>query len=141
MTASRLWLIVIAPLLIGAAAPPPLSAYAGHYPFDRVRGITFFDHPRFRAAVTAAVPDRRVRRWIIEPSGPVAPIGRRRDGRLVSWGCEAHNCGPHNWTVLIDAAGRRAEVCYYDASVMGQRSRWYAPGRAPALRNGGCPDE
>jgi hypothetical protein len=141
MARSKLWQVLLATLLIGAAAPPPLSVYVGHYPFDRVRGTTFLAHPRVRATVAAAVPDRRIRGWIFERAGPHTPITRLRDGRLASFGCEAHNCGSHNWAILIDPAGREAEVCYHDDAAIGRRSRWYARGRAPVLRAAGCQPE
>jgi hypothetical protein len=117
----------------------PLAAFADHYPFDRVRGVTFVTHPLVRRAVTAAVPDAAVRTWVLRRSSTAGPIAAR-GGRLISWACEPHNCGPHHWTILIDPAGRAAEVCYFDESEDG-RSRWYAAGRAMQRRPGECPQE
>lgn len=124
-------------------APPAetvhLSPYVGRYPFDEVSGVTFLAQPAVRAAVEAAVPDATIRGWILERAGPQAPIALK-EGRLLSWGCEAHNCGPHQWTVLIDPAGAAAEICYHEDAMNG-RSRWYRAGSAPEMRNGECPSE
>jgi hypothetical protein len=124
---------------LSAAPVASLADYVGKYPPDPVNGIVFFDQPRVRAAVAAAVPDADIRAWIFERAGPQTPI-ERHQGRLLSWGCEAHNCGPHQWAILIDEAGTAAEVCYYEES-MGEQARWYAAGRAPEMREGECPSE
>lgn len=118
------------------AAAGPLMAYVGHPSNQEVDGVLFTDHPLVRAAVEAAVPDAAVRRHVLSEgtSGEIA----LRDGRLVSNACEPHNCGPHNWTILIDPAGAGAEVCYHGEST-GDRSNWYAAGRPVAAREGGCP--
>ena len=131
-----------APKPAGAPAPAQagLAAYVDHYPFDEVEGVTFLQHPQVRAAVAAAVPDAAIREWMFERVGPTTPIVRR-DGRLLSWGCEAHNCGPHAWTILIDEAGSAAEVCYHDEEADGEASRWFATGRPVETRNEECPSE
>ncbi|HEY5713631.1 MAG TPA: hypothetical protein VIT38_17175 [Allosphingosinicella sp.] len=124
---------------LSPAPAASLADYVGKYPPDPVNGVAFYDQPRVRAAVRAAVPDGEVRSWIFERAGPQTPI-ERHDGRLLSWGCEAHNCGPHQWAVLIDEAGTVAEVCYHEDS-MGEQARWYVAGRAPEMRQGECPSE
>ena len=134
-----------APKPPGPPVPPPapaaLAAYVGRYPVDAVNGVTFLAQPQVRAAVAAAVPDdAEIRNLVFEGAGPTAPIARR-DGRLISWGCEAHNCGPHNWAILIDEAGTAAEICYHDDSVDGEGSRWFAAGRPVETRGADCPSE
>ena len=132
-----------APKPPGPPTPPPavLGVYVGHYPFDEVNGVTFLAQPQVRAAVAAAVPDdAEIRNLVFEGAGPTAPIARR-DGRLLSWGCEAHNCGPHNWAILIDEAGAAAEICYHDDSVDGEGARWCAAGRPVETRSADCPSE
>jgi hypothetical protein len=92
------------------ATNEPLSVYIGHDPNEEVDGVMFANHPLVRGAVESAVPDPAIRHWILR-QGTAAPISLR-GGRLVSNVCEPHNCGPHNWTILIDPAGTSAEVCY-----------------------------
>ena len=120
-----------------ASAAGPLSAYVGHMPWDAVNGATFLTDPQVRAAVEAAIPDAAVRRWVLEGDGPSNPIAMR-DGRLLATGCERHNCGPHNWSILIDPAGTTAEVCYARNTV-GDRGMWSVAGRPAEERPGACP--
>ena len=126
-----------------AAPAIDLSDHVGRYPPDVVDGAAFFAVPAVRAAVEAAVPDAEVRGWIFDKAGPQSPIALVGD-RLSSFGCETHNCGDHNWVVLIDKAATKAEVCYRDAETMvgamAGQSRWYAAGKAE-MRPGECPSE
>jgi hypothetical protein len=121
------------------AAPADLAVYAGKYPGDPVGGVSFLHHPRVRAAVEAAVPDARTRAWILDRADQQTPIALRA-GRLVSWGCEAHDCNDHEWTIFIDSAGTSAEICYHVGRTMGDRSRWFRTGRPSELRpDDSCP--
>src|SRR4051812_44375102 len=101
------WLMLTAALPAFAADPPAaavdLGVYAGKYPADPVDGVSFLQHPRVRAAIETAVPNRAIRAWILERAGQRTPIALRA-GRLVSWGCEARNCNDHEWTIFIDPA-------------------------------------
>lgn len=119
-----------------AQAGGPLSVYVGHPTNTPVEGVIFTDHPLVRRAVEAAVSDAAVRGRVLS-EGTAAAIALR-DGRLVAHACEPHNCGPHNWTILIDPAGTSAEVCYAVDSI-GERATWYAAGRAGEERPGPCP--
>ncbi|MGQ0589630.1 MAG: hypothetical protein ACT4N8_08885 [Sphingosinicella sp.] len=114
----------------------PLSVYVGHPTNTPVDGVIFTDHPLVRRAVEAAVSDAAVRGRVLS-EGTAAPIALR-DGRLVAHACEPHNCGPHNWTILIDPAGTSAEICYAVDSI-GERATWYAAGRVAEERPGACP--
>ena len=120
-----------------ASAAGPLSAHVGRLPSDVVNGTTFLADPRVRAAVEAAVSDAEVRRWVLREDVTSNPIGRR-DGRIVATGCESHNCGPHNWSILIDPEGAAAEVCYA-RDTQGDRATWYVAGRPAEQRPGACP--
>jgi hypothetical protein len=122
----------------GQAQTTPLTAYVGKYPHDAVGGVDFFDRTDVANGLIAAVGDEALRRRVRDRSGPESPIFLRGK-QVAAWGCEAHNCGDHNWTVLIDPAGK-TEVCYHDTATTGDRSRWYA-GDAPILRPGACPSE
>ena len=117
--------------------PGPLFAHVGRLPSDVVNGTTFLADPRVRAAVEAAVSDAEVRRWVLREDVTSNPIGSR-NGQIIATGCESHNCGPHNWSILIDTDGTRAEVCYAVNS-SGDRATWYAAGRPPEERPGACP--
>src|SRR3546814_6768352 len=66
------------------------------------------DLPSVKAAVTATVPDTKVRDFVFHYNGPDAPIVRK-DGRILAWGCEVHNCGYHNWSISITPDGNRSE--------------------------------
>ncbi len=120
------------------AAGIDLAAYAGKYPFDKVNDVAFFDQPVVKAAVAAAIPEMAVLGWVMGANGgPSAPI-EVKNGKVASWACEQHNCGDHQWTVLIDPAGKAAEVCYQDAAALPGKTRWYRAGTAPETREGTC---
>lgn len=124
-----------------AAATGLLSAYVGKHPPEKVDGVTFLDQPSVKAAVAAAVPDARVRDFVFHYNGPDAPIVLK-DGRVLAWGCEAHNCGYHNWSVAITPDGKDAQVCFYhdDDSADGPAT-WYLPGGRTEKRPGNCPSD
>lgn len=120
------------------AAGVDLGAYAGKYPFDKVNDVAFFDQPVVKAAIAAAIPEKAVLGWVMGANGgPSAPI-EVKNGKVASWACEQHNCGDHQWTVLIDPAGKAAEVCYQDAAALPGKTRWYRAGAAPETREGTC---
>jgi hypothetical protein len=122
-----------------AAGPADLGVYADKYPTDPVEGVSFLAHPRVRAAAEAAGVNDIVRRWVFEREGQRTPIALR-DGWLVSWGCEAHNCNDHEWTIYIDRAGNSVRICYHVARTMGTRSRWFQTGHPSQLRpDASCP--
>lgn len=127
-----------APLSSATPARAKLGKYAGHYPFDAVDGVRFLDTPEVKSAVAALVPAADVRALVLGGDGPGAPIAMK-DGALVAWGCETHNCGDHDWSVTIEPDGGHAQVCYHDAAAMHAQSRWYlAPGKTE-MRDGDCP--
>ena len=119
-----------------------LARYVHWRPRESEGGKSFLTEPAVRQAIAANVRDAKVRNFIYHYSGPDAPIARRRDGRLIAWGCEAPNCSFHNWAVAIAPDGSRAEVCYYqnDDDPDGT-STWYLPGGRTVKRDGNCPDE
>ncbi len=121
----------------GQAQTTPLTAYVGKYPHDAVAGVDFYDRTEVANGLIDAVGDDKLRALIRGRSGPETPIFALGT-RIGAWGCEAHNCGDHNWTLLIDAKGGKAEACHHDAATMGETSRWYA-GAAPTTRPGSCP--
>ena len=122
--------------LPGQVQTTPLTAYVGHYPSDAVDGVGFFDRTEVATALNEAVIDPLVRRAIMNGRGPQTPIFASGT-RVASWGCEAHDCGDHNWTLFVDPATKKGIACYHEAA-MGHRSHWYA-GAAPVTKPGGCP--
>jgi hypothetical protein len=126
---------------VAAASPAAdLTRYVGHYPFDAVDGTAFLDDPAVTAAVRTLVPDAALQSQVLRGGDVGTPIVAD-GGALVAWGCEAHNCGNHNWTIQIAPDGTAASVCYHDAAAMGDRARWYlAPGQI-TTREGGCPSD
>jgi hypothetical protein len=120
-----------------AAAPGPLSAYVGKTTYDPVGGVAFVDRAEVRAAVTSLVQDAAAQRWILNRDTTQSPI-EMRGAKLYSSACEPHNCGPHQWTILIGPDGSGAEICYHDDGQDPAHSRWYAVGRPPETRPGYC---
>jgi hypothetical protein len=114
-------------------APTPavdLSRFEGKYPFDKVDGADFLHQPPVLAAIERSGAPADVRSFILAASGPQSPI-ERHGLSLVAWGCEAHNCGAHNWAVQVGSDGTGGEVCYLDED-SGQPPRWYADGKLQA---------
>ena len=124
-----------APIPSATIAATDLSRYLGRYPFDLVAGTRFVDEPAVRAAVARVVPDMSVRDMVLSREATANPVVEQ-DGRILSWACEAHNCGPHDWAIAITPDGRDAAVCYHDQDA--GVSRWYPAGyRTPSPD--GCP--
>jgi hypothetical protein len=135
--------------MLAAAAPafaadPPvavdLSVYVGKHPLDPVNGVAFLRHPRVRAAVEAAVPDARIRAWILRRAARRTPIALR-GGAISSWGCEANNCNDRNWSIYIDPSSRLAEICYHHESSMADYSMWFSARERGQLRPTHCLSE
>ncbi len=122
---------------IAATAAPPLAAYVGKYPFDKVRGVTFLNHPLVRSLVTAHAPAGL--RPTIMSAGVAGPIGRSRTA-IVAAICEPHNCGMHNWTIAISRTGKSAVICHYDAE-QGENAAWYHQRKLIASVAGSCTDD
>jgi len=122
-----------------AAAPASgtLSAYVGKTSYDPIDGVAFVDRPEVRTAVMSLVSDTAARRWLLSRDTTQSPI-EMRGGKLYSSACEPHNCGPHQWTILIGPDGSSAEICYHDDRQDPDHSRWYATGRPPETRPGFC---
>jgi hypothetical protein len=123
----------------GQAQTTPITAYVGKYPHDAVGGVGFFDRTDVATGLVNAVGNAKLRATIRGRSGPETPVFKVGT-RVVAWGCEEHNCGNHNWAVLVDPTSGKTEVCHHDAATMGVQSDWYA-GAAPARRAATCPSE
>jgi len=121
---------------LSEAPAGPLSAYVGVPANQEVAGVLLADHPLVREAVNAAVSDPEVLRWVLS-QGTAGLVGLQ-NGRLVANACEPHNCGSHNWSIVIGLSGQNGEICYHN-DAHHPASRWYAAGRPVETRAGGCP--
>lgn len=126
---------------VSTTAAGVLVRYVGKHPSEPVGGKRFLDEPIVRSAVAATESDPKVRDFVFNYDGPDAPIVMK-DGRILAWGCERHNCGYHNWSVSITPEGSSAEVCFYhnDDSADGP-STWYLPDGKTEKRPGNCPSD
>ena len=127
----------VAPAKAGA---PDLAAYVGKYPFDKIDGVAFDDHPLVKAGIAATVTDARVRAAIATTAGPASPI-EMIDGKVASWACQQHKCGEHQWTILVDPATGATDVCYVNDPAMTGESRWFLAGGKEEKRDGDCVSE
>ena len=123
------------------AAPPPLTAYIGKYPFDEVQGVTFFQHPVVRAAIVASGVDRDIQRVLVFDDNVVGPITETK-GRLLVHGYDPAGAGVVNWAILLVADRNKAAVCYSEGiekDVTG--ADWYFEGRVAFTLYDPCPSE
>lgn len=114
-----------------------LTAYVGKFPFDEVDGVIFENHPAVKAGVAATLTDAAVRKTIAETEGPAAPI-EMIDGKVSAWACQAHNCGDHQWMVMVDPASGATDVCYHNAEKLAGQSSWFLAGGKQETRPGNC---
>lgn len=121
-----------------APAADAFTRYVGKYPFDKVGDHSWHDDPAVMQAIETAVSDRSVRKWVLGDNGPATPIASL-NGKIASWSCEAHNCGPHQWVTLVDPRNGLAEICYFDEEVAADRTRWFSDGK-DETRAGKCPE-
>jgi hypothetical protein len=134
----RVMMIAAILLTTAAATPPSLISYKDKYPFGEVRGVTFFKHPLVQAAVAKAVKNPKLRIMLLSPTGPSGRVQWTARG-LRADGCQAHNCGYHQWTIDMDLGGTAAIICYYNADTLPGRTRWFLPNGREEIRNAtGC---
>lgn len=116
---------------------PNLSAYVGKYPFDEVEGVAFKNHPAVQAGIAKTVTNERIRTAITTVQGPSAPIAMV-DGKVAAWSCQQHNCGEHQWAILIDPATGATDVCYQNDPAMVSETRWFLANGTDEKRKGSC---
>lgn len=129
-----------APVEAPAAAGPDLNAYVGKYPFDKVDGVAFSDHPLVKAGIAATVKDARVRTAITTTQGPSAPI-EMIGGKVAAWSCQQHKCGERQWMILVDPATGATDVCYMNDPAMVNEARWFLADGNAEKRKGDCSSE
>lgn len=123
------------------AAEGALSAYVGHHPSEAVNGVAFRADPAVRRAVEATLADPGLRRFVLDSPATDAPIVSK-DGRILAWGCEPHNCGYHNWSISILPDASAADICLYDNDDSADGpSRWHLAAGGTEERPGNCPSE
>lgn len=120
-----------------ASSPGDLTAYVGKFPFEAVAGVAWHDHPMVTAGIRKTVTDPAVVRAMQSPGGPSAPIGTY-EGKVGSWGCQQHNCGNHQWAVLVDPGSGATDVCYHNAEQAEGSSRWFLADGSVETRSGNC---
>lgn len=126
-----------------AAKPAPsgdLSAYVGKWPFDAVNGVKWNDNPVVKAAIDKTVTDAAARKAIHTLDGPASEI-ELYQGKVASWACQAHNCGDHQWNVMVDPKSGAADVCYHDEAKTPGQSRWFLASGKVEMRAGNCSTE
>lgn len=131
--------VTTSPVSAQNGQPSSLSVYEGKYPADSSLPVSFLEHPLVVQAVEQTVPHTDIRRWLLNPAGPKTPIWIKQ-GRIHSWGCEAHNCGPHNWTISMKLDGSDPVICYYSQDIARNSTQWFLPGRTE-WRLYPCPGE
>jgi hypothetical protein len=94
-----------------AAASTGLSGYVGKYPFEKVQGVSFLANAQVRQQVARHTP-LALQKTILSPNIVGSPIARISPSLITATMCEPHNCGPHNWSILISADGAQAAVCH-----------------------------
>jgi hypothetical protein len=114
-----------------------LASYAGKYPFDKVDGVTWNDNALVKAGIAATVKDAAVLKAITTTPGPSSPI-EIRDGKVVAWSCEQHNCGSHQWSVHIDPRTGATDVCYFDEAADPAKARWFLADGKQEKREANC---
>jgi hypothetical protein len=117
-----------------------LSAYVGKWPFDAVNGIKWDDNPIVKAGIEKTVSDAAVRKAMTNLDGPSSPIEMYK-GKVSSWSCEAHNCGDHQWNVMVDPKTGAADVCYHNEAKTPGQSRWFLASGKVDMRPGNCSTE
>ncbi|MBC7985068.1 MAG: hypothetical protein H7X93_00120 [Sphingomonadaceae bacterium] len=116
-----------AAIAVQSEGPPDLARYVGLYPWDRVSGVRFMDHPLVRRAVRNAAPNGAIVDQIFEDAtaGEIVVNGML----VLASGCQPHYCSMHNWSIVI---GRRAQAHFICYKPDGQRARWYRRHRVVA---------
>jgi hypothetical protein len=125
-------------LLSRHGKPAPLDAWIGKYPFEKIEGVTFLNHPITVAAVRKAVPDERLRKTVLVAGTCPYDAVIRQGTEFTTFGCRFHACGDFAWAIYVDPQRQSARVCYHE-SAMGNESRWYGTTGTTKMVAGDCP--
>lgn len=140
---ATLALLVPAAVVAADTAPakaPPLSAYVGHYPYEKVNGVDFLHHPLVIKAVNTTVPDPGIRRLLLSADYPMTPLKASR-GRLLMPAYDPASAGSVNWALVIALDGSKAAVCYAAGEPVQDVSgaRWFYRGEEGFVLYLPCP--
>ena len=127
------------------AAATGLSAHVGHYPFEEIGCVSFFDEPLVARAVTAAAGGEALD---FIASLDAAPLVVRQEDALVAIACSDGDCDNANAALAITPLGRLIALCLYakDGGHGGKpgEMRWIGESLArtlPAARSRACPHD
>jgi len=119
------------------ASSGSLAEYVGKSTAEQVNGIDWNHNPTVFAGIRRSVTEASVLEAIKDTSGPAALI-ELIDGKVSSWACENHNCGDHQWMVMVEPSSGATDVCYHDAAKLPGQSRWYLASGKVEQRPGNC---
>ncbi|QNQ07890.1 hypothetical protein [Sphingomonas alpina] len=132
-------MMVGGPIFARGGTAPDLAGYAGKYPYDKVKGVSFLGHPQVRAAIEAAVPAGDIRDDVLAGKGVTVPI-LKTQGRLFSRTFDPASGGDVNWAILMIADGSKAAVCYSTGIEKDVRGAdWYLDGKIAFTLYEMCP--
>ena len=99
--------------------------------------MAFTQHPAVLRAVKAALLGSVIQSRVLDPNSTSGPIARQGDF-IVSWACQPHNCGFHQWAIVLTGSGRKAAVCYYNED-LSEGARWFVDGNVSFVqKNSNC---
>jgi hypothetical protein len=104
--------------------PTGLRTWIGKYPFDRLQGLAFFDHPDVQRLINATLGSNAAS--LINGMSTVGPI-EEHDNWLIAHGCQPHMCMDGNWLVAINLANLETRACL--ASIDSPTVRFGASGK------------
>ena len=128
-------------LLVAGELYPSITAYNGKYAYEEVNGWRFFDDPSRVALIEAASSDRGLVALVQSDDVVTAPIEVDESQlRAIYWACEPHNCGSHNWALVIDRMAQKAAICQFDEDA-GKFGVWHVGGQPILESDLQCPFE
>jgi clan AA aspartic protease (TIGR02281 family) len=101
-----------------------LRAWIGKYPFDRLQGLAFFDHPDVQRVINATLGSNAAS--LMKDMSTVVPI-EEHDNWLIAQGCQPHMCPNGNWLLAINLANLETRACL--ASIDSPTIRFGASGK------------
>lgn len=108
-----------------SASIPALSSYIGKYILDEVDGVNILNHPNFTKGINALEINDVEKNWLLSDAATSSPI-KEKDGKIIIWGCEKHNCANRNWTTSISISTGKTEVCFYHSDKGLVRNKRYS---------------
>lgn len=63
-------------------------------------------------------------KWMLGDKSTTGPI-ESKDGKIIIWACEQHNCGNRNWSTIITTATGETQIYFYHDAPEGKRNIRY----------------